>query len=450
MLTITDYLHRTNSWEPLCNYILDYANITVAAGTTPSDLAISWFQKQAKHLIPEEKLYNRIDKKIRDERLGSNNPNKKGGFEFKNETLYPLLYVLNVNEPLDVQHFCRDILHQDELSSRNLEDFLTLCCLKLCCPVAVYEAMLSKYSSEIKSMAKAPQKIVYGVTGEHFDSISSITNIEQMDKYIQNHLSEFSKTRNTRYLMLFDEVGWESWDHEQWKAFFMQYPEHQPCHNNMTEAAMAEFILDVLEYGVTPSMEHDMIQYMHHDEVENKYGNKTIDDCYNRFHLCRNGLSDDQITVLSQADDYKSVFLSPEHYRDIYLQNDATDIPAGVYLLSMITKYYEDEDTPKDKTRPSDIILYEKSDGLLDNVETIGRNRFFTKVDNFLDEVNQELALGGFPPLNRYNLFTKLFIDTFDEIRKENPAAIDFIQIQSLFVERLCFYLKKIADTLSK
>ena len=466
MLAITNYLRRTNSWEKLRDYILDIAKITVSAGEDPSDLAIAWFKNQAMSLITQKDLYDLIDKKIRNYRLGAHNPDKRGGFTFTDYTLYPLLFVLGIKDPMDIQRFCRNTLHQDELSARNLKDFITLCCLKLNCPVDVYASMISKYSEEIKNMESAPRKVLYGVTGDHFDSISSINNTNQLERYVQDHLSEFAKTRNTRYLMLFDEVGWESWGQDQWKDFFNQYPDYDPGYWNMSEADRADFILDVLENGVSPSMEHDLIKYWHHDEFDDSQRkdahnekakrkktleqNKTPEDCYNRFHLCENGLTDEQIGILSKADDYKDAFLSSDAYKKLFFQKATNDIPAGVYLISMLMKYFEDTDAPEDKFRPTDIKLYEKSDGLLDSVTTIGRDRFFTTTDSFIDECNQELALGGFPPLNKYNLFNKLFIDTYEEVRLERPTAIYFVEIQEMFIHRLCHYLKEVADYLSQ
>lgn len=477
---VENYVKKTNSWEDLRNYILQLAKNDAMSGNDPSDIALKWVRKRAKEQLSDSKACEALDRKLRDYRNASMNPETKGDNYFKNSTLYPLLYVLGVCDVMAVQDFCRNVLHQDELSARNLDDFLTLSCLQLRCTKEQYDSLLDKYSEEIKHMPLAPDTFKYGVTGEHLGEIKNFSSVEQLTDYINMHIHEFAKTRNTRYVMLFDEVDWEEWIDLDWKDFFDQHPEYAiPNYQEMSTGEWKDYIKTTRISGISPSMERDIILYMGYDKISIDAGyydtdegrvaakehrrklseeyqggyrtvkqRKSLLDCYHRFRVCdHNGLTDNQINALAEQEDYNKAFLSFDAFDRMFHQRRKSDIPFGVYLLFMLQKYLPDNFLSEESVQSATLSLFERDeDNTVIKMNRVGFERFFTSSDKFIEQCNWELSLAGYPSLSRYNLFAKLFLDTYDEICKEHPEMKRFSEIRALFINRLCQHLKEIAD----
>lgn len=450
-LQIENYIHCDNSWPSLREYVLArFPNII--PGEDPDTAVLRYIQARAKEAITgdnkeNQKLYQSFDRTIRNYKN-----NRFTSIEKAN--LYKLLFTLGLHDIHEIRSFCRDTLHQNELSARSLDDFLVLGCLKLRLSYSGYLKLQAKYKDAVRAMHHVPKTVTYGVTGTFLDQIDhNINSVGALEEYIAAHLNDFAHTRNTPYLMLFDEVDWITWEEEDWQFFFDRNPEFAPSgYQNFTGADWKKYASE------TSKISNELIQQIILFSTTDRYYNEretdpnfidqqyksirdnrdrlrkdseslSLKDYYmHRFTIWEYGLSEEQINTLAQDTGYANAFLSYDTYKALFRRERNVEIPSGVFLISFSQKYF-------DKISQEDLIRYGAD------------YDYYTSCTGFLDECDYMLEVGGFPSLNPYNPFDKLFIDTYYEVRRETRAE-NILAFKSLFFERLCSYLKQIADRL--
>ena len=520
-LHLEDYIdvNKKNSWNSLRDYIIKTFNISLIDDDNP-DKTISKFirDKERNSLLRSElteKEWIDFDKNLR---------NYAGGktCSLERKSLYILMRSLHIDTVEQMSLFMRTALHEQALSARNLDNFITMCSLKLHLSYGEYQSLIDTYNDKIRSMDFAPKKVQNKVTGELSDNINTITSINDIHTLVKANSDIFSLTRNTTYLMFYQfltDVNWTTWNPEDWRDFFDRNPENAPdgyidysnddwddykpfesgiSNEQMQELIMYRYLLDLyhenLEYKDSEYKQYikesvknfknnfvyarqlyaDNIRYEDYnkpsdivispDQKKRKY---LRDSYFNLFSICcENGITEKQISALASNHDFSVAFLSYEEFKNMFnrhvtqnrdiSENKETklgtsqEIKHGVYLLSLLENYefgsrgdeddkyydFDSEDDEDDKYYDFDSE---------DDEDDISTFKLFGDGIDFVETINNILAEGGFPTLNRNNGFDHLFIDTYKEVARENPSYDD---IQNKFLRRLCDYLKEIANLL--
>lgn len=497
-LNISNYLTpRSSSWDSLRDYIItkneSFKKWKIAqeerdiANLTEDKLVLKFIQAEGKSILsPDGNAYRTFDKKIRNYK--NNTEDSNGNFE--RQTLYPLLFVLKINNMNELLLFCRDVLHQQELSAHSLEDFLVMCSLKLGIPYNQYLDLRNKYKEQIDNQPKVSPKINAHMTGDHLDSIASFKNTNDLANYINNHIHDFARKRNTPYNMLFPCVSWLAWQKTEWTHFFNIFKEDAPeGYEDYTEQDWLNYAND--DFGISaelmpklvfftcgvnliydPSRDLEDIKqeiiekYRDYDRkkfktnydliekyrksiiYDEKYGFSMRNYYLNIFSIVKDGLTEEQINTLSNSKNglYKSAFISFDAYRKLYLRKCANvkattePITQGIYLLSLIHFY------------PLIDYKFGEEDDLSDYLPEEEIYELFATDDTIEDQfnyINRILSLGGFPSLNKNDPFNRLFMDTYREVLEENKSSnLSPKDVKAVFLSRFCSYLKQIADAL--
>lgn len=471
-LNALDYINTSshNSWNSLKDYIIKNHNITIDPSNDSDKVVIAYLRDKIIHndFIESENL---TDKSWETFQRNIRNYRNNITMSFDRKNLYLLMRMLNIDTLDEMKVFKRLILHEQEFSARNLYDFITMCCLKLHLNSIEHQALINTYNTKIRCMELAPTIVKDGTTGTLESKIDKISSFNDIPMLIAENSEVFSLTRNTTYLMLYQFVDWRAWDSQEWKEFYDRNPnvapddykyftdsdweDHDPNENGVSNEQMQELIMyRYLDELYDRNLDYKGTAYSHYikDTVKNfrndfvyarqlydsekykKYNkpndilvsptskkeNYLKDSYLELFSICReNGISEDQIYALASHDEFSVAFLTFEEYCNLFKRKTSYEIKHGVYLLSLLENYYFD----KDEDRPLFKIFDDKVD--------------------FVEAIEDILALGGFPSLNPNNGFDHLFIDTYTEIANENHSHDD---IQDEFLCRLCNYLKEIAD----
>lgn len=457
----TNYIQPNNYWDNIKQYIIDRNIFDISSDD--NDIILKSIKESGQAILGDS--YESFRKFI-------SNYSKNQFHSFSRKNLYCLIFTLNIDNINEAQYFCKSIVHQNELSARSLEEFIILCGIKLGLPYSDINNIFITYSDKIQTMPISPSNVQYGKTTEllNFTIVDNINSIEDLYSYLnnENNITFFARTRNTSYLMLFDEIGWELWDSIEWREFFKFYTKYAPTNYlNYTDEEWDSFILDLNNDGISNEMIKDLIIYCytgpsnacinaHLDEfykrksIEHKKAKKKILDqfksnydklanprCelkdyykqrFSSFGLYINPdkpeqfLTEEEIKILSNNREFSTAFLSYKTYQNLYKRNRNVEISSGIFLLSLIQKNSSlDDEYPLD----------------------------FSDPDDFIDRCNEYLYEGGFPSLNTKNNFDKLFIDTYNQTVTMYPDE-DSETTKELFLHSLILNLKAVAAVLKQ
>ncbi|MDE6026291.1 MAG: hypothetical protein K2G45_12675 [Lachnospiraceae bacterium] len=488
VLDINNYLSNYSSWNSLRNYIIETLNLNLELNSdqeTIDKIVIKSIREKSKDILLDESEVSTFDKKIRDYK---NNNQKSLSFERTN--LYRLLFVLEIDDMNEIFSFCRNIIHQQELSARSLDDFIVLCCLKLHISYRDYLKLNKSYEDRIKKMRLADKTLVYHITNEHKDyGIATINSIDALEKYVDEHIDEFARTRNTTYLMLFSCVSWKAWEEQEWINFFNIFSEDAPeNYKSFTMEDWCDFAND--GFGISNELMTKLIFVTYNglifdefidDEhitayIIQKYKEDYEKDCdrpYNKrkydtiykilekyrkdiqgikkslsikdyylrvFSLAQNGLSEEQINILAgKSSPYRNAFMTYDSYRDMYLRKSSSEIKQGVYLLSYIHHY---DTVQGDYMCDENLGEYIPEEHICDLFNPKG------SLDEQFRYINYIMAFGGFPELNENDMFNKLFMDVYKEVMTDASENESPAELKMIFLTKLSDYLKLITDKL--
>lgn len=317
-----------------------------------------------------------------------------------------LCYALNISSIEKANSFLINYAHENELSPRSFEEFLMICGYKF---NANYSDLYNIYiENKNRFDKKSPDKIISGETLKLYELIK-LTNIESIEE-LKDVLNKpeftnyFSKTRNSYYMALFDSVPWDIYSTSNNEEFFNE----------------SEKILNRFSTIIFPDENNSI--------VTNKKLSHTITELYEEYFAMISSnedtpednprLSREEITCLS--DIYSNTFLTYATFRDTLQRKRAVDISGNVYLIKIIS-----------------ILSGDKTDYYYE---------WYTDFTNFtytMTKINNDLIRTGFPALNEYDPFNKLFIDTYKEVISENPKAKSE-ELEILLFQRLRIYLREI------
>ena len=480
------YITQENHWDELCNFIINTKNTKQLAfnddNDDPDTLAKNYIKSCINTIVQENNnLKKEFDSFWKFIRTYANHKH----FSFEKDNLIRLLFILDITDINEIQKFCREIIHQNELSAHSLEDYIVLCSLKLHIPYAEYLHLREKYMPDISNMVIATKKLKPGATG-HFldDAIEIIQNLTDLDEYIQTHLTDFAKTRNNPYLYMFDHVSWEVWTKTEWVPFFDVYPEGAPeNYKSYSDEDWLDFVNN--DAGLDDKTIQNLIIYFYtnnpHDpyvteqEIEEakkvrkilkindykarlrkKAVNVALKSYYlEMFSICDNGLSEEEINILAgKGSPYSDSFITYQKYRDLFSRQLSVGISQGVFLISFIHKYNPDME-----------FIESCEDGSFPNYESYNDYESFAKdvcelfnpdisISDQLKFINGLLSVTGFPVLSSNIPFNKLFIDTLtysmNNLSTHNiETKADFDTNKDFFLRELCFRLKSIARCIS-
>ena len=473
-----NYLINYSSWNSLRDYVINRFNLNISSNYESKNIdnvVINFIRNKSKDILLNDNEIKTFDRKIRDYKN-----NNKSSLSFKKANLYRLLFVLEISDTTEVLSFCRNVIHQQELSARSLDDFIALCCLKLHISYKDYIAIAEKYNEKINQMRLSDTTLVYNITNEHVNSgIAKIKKLDDLENYIDDHINEFAYTRNTTYLMLFSFVSWEVWTMENWINFFKIFPDDAPdnyqeytmvdwddfthsglgisndlmtklifvaCNNIIFDETIdndriTEFIRKKYEidYEKDYRRPYNKRKYDTRYKILEKYRKEiqgpketlTIKDYYMRlFSIVPNGLSEEQIAILSKDESpFKNTFITYDSYRDLYLRKNKTEIKQGLYLLSYIQRFDYIIEDDWEEYFPYDYYA----------------DLFNPKlsIDVQFDSINENiLAKGGFPSLCDTDMFNKLFMDVYKEVMMNAKSSDSPAELKDIFLYKLCDYLK--------
>lgn len=485
-------VNKKNSWNSLRDYVIETFNISLTKDAKTDETISKFIRDKKRNSLLRNELsdeeWRAFDRSLRNYVNGTT-------YSLERKALYILMRSLHIDTVKQMSVFMRTALHEQALSARNLDNFITMCSLKLHLSYNEYQSLIDTYNAKIRSMNFAPKKVQDKVTGELSDKINTITSINDIHNLIEANSDIFSLTRNTTYLMLYQfvtDVNWSNWNPEDWRDFFDRNPadapdgyeyftnddwyDFKPFENGLSNEQMQELImhrylldlyhdnLELKEEVYKPYIKKSVVNFRNNFDyarqlyADNDYKNYNEpsdiiisptkkkkyylkDSYFNLFSICReNGISEEQISALASNPEFSVAFLNFKQFRNMFnrhaTQNKATGKDAE-------TKLGTSQEIKHGIYLLSLLESYDfDAEGDEDDILTF---KLFGDGIDFVKTINNILAEGGFPTLNTNNGFDRLFIDTYNEVVHENPSYDD---IQNKFLRRLCDYLKKIADLL--
>lgn len=381
MLNIKDYCRPRSIWPGISSYAADHA--AGCRGLLPDpftdDDLLDMLKANARQAFPP-KEYDTFRKAITALKKGDTHSLKK-------ENLYRLCYALRLESDIQAQDLFQNYLHQNEISVRSLDGFILTAALKLGLSWADTLALRQDYAAQIASQPLAPKDLTEGHTVEMYHTAidDQIQTREDLIRFLNDPdtLAFFSRTRNTQYLALFDDIGLE-----------VLYDSGQ------------EQIISLLPFQGSPDKE-------------------TIEDYYlSLFGL----LSDDSGDVLSIQEitalckRFEHVFMTYDNFCLLVQRKRLADISSGTFMLNLLKNLLTDE-------QDADHDFY---------VDLRDPEEFTAVCDDIL-------IYFGFPKLDpaRDN-FDRLLLDVHAETLAAHSSVSNSL-FQELYLRELRRYLRLIA-----
>ena len=293
------YITPLSSWSGLFRYAEDHPGFSkgLLPDSFSDDDLLKFIKKQAQDVL-SPKEYDTFRKAFTSLRKGK-------AVSVKRENLYRLFFVLRLGSDTEAQNLLMNYLHQSELSARSLVEFIIIACLKMHLSWTETCDIRNRYAELIASQPLAPDTITEGQTAEVYYSViqDRLHTKEDLCAYLDNpeNTAFFSRTCNTQYLALFDDVQ-----------------------------------LEVLYSG---TQEELVRMYINYGTLERE----TIQDYYYSLF----GLSEEEIMTLAGL--FENVFMSYDNFCLLVQRKRPVNVSSGTFLLGLFKKLYtEEEDTEED------------------------------------------------------------------------------------------------------
>ncbi len=373
MLKILDYCASGSLWNGIASYVRDYR-----AAYSDEEL-LKMLKSNAKKTLPP-KEYDSFRKAVTALHKGT-------ALSLKKENLYRLCFVLELESDTQAQNLFLNYLHQNELSARSLDEFILIAALKLQLSWADACAIRGKYDAQIAAQPVSPGALREGDTAEVYYTVihRQLKTREDLERFLDNpeNLSFFSKTRNTQYLALFDDV------------------ELELLYNDDSE----QTVKLLTNYG---SSEKETIQEYY----------------YSLFGL-QDERSEESLTheeIASLCGVFAHVFMTYDNFCLLVQRKRPVDVSSGTFLLNLLKKLLTDEADSE-----NDFYIN------------------FLDPEEFVEICNDILIYFGFPALNPdCDCFDKLLLDVYAETLDGHPAVTNS-DFQKLYLQNLRKYLRLIA-----
>lgn len=402
-ICIQDYLHEINIWPKIRDYVLEHKEKyelvkTNDRITTIDQQVFETVKRLAKHnLKPSTERDN-----FRHAITGIYNGTAT---TITSENIYRLLFVLNLENDIVTNNFLIHYLNRNELSARNMDEFIIICALRLNLSWEKALNIRDKYNSKHLLYPIAPNQIVEGQTYDFYQNIiaAKVTDINDLEKVLEdkNNYNFWAKTRNTHYLALFYDIAWDTFNSIEL--------DNKPLLPDTTIKLYE--MTDKVAYGTdeTPTVTmkefYNMIFGMHSADDPTNISSDVF-------------LTSEEINSLASV--YPNAFLTYDTFCDLVQRRRNKDITQAVFLIR---------------------ILEELDPNVGEDEECIN----FSNKNDFLRACNNYLLGGGFPSLQPNNIFSKLILDIYDETQEESPKEMTSLEFKRIYFDKLRFYLKQIA-----
>lgn len=381
MLDINDYLTPRSIWPGIFSYVKSHAERyrrLLPEHFTDDDL-LKMLKKNAREIFPPNE-YDSFRKAVTSLRKGDSHSLKK-------ENLYRLCYALKLDLDTQVHALFQDHLHMNELSARSLDDFILIAALRLHLSWEDTSSFRQRYALLAAPQPIAPKDLDEGHTVEMYYTAmdEEIHTREDLVSFLDDpeNLAFFSKTRNTQYLALFDDIE-----------------------------------LEIL-YNGSPEQVINLLPFPDSSEKE------TVQGYYlSLFGLLTDDsgdtLSPEEISALCQK--FEHVFMTYDNFCMLVQRKRPVEISSGTFMLNLLKNLLTDE-------QDADHDFYVD----------------FLDPEEFTDVCNDILIYFGFPVLNpSCDNFDRLLMDVYAETLKEHPDAANTL-FQELYLQNLRKYLRLIA-----
>lgn len=297
-IDVSSYLRPSSAWCGIYSYVQSHADRYPALpqGFSEDEL-LKAMKKNARQVLPARE-YDTFRKAITSLQKGT-------AVSIKQENLFRLLFVLNLPSDTAAQDLLMNYMHQSELSCRNLDEFIVIAALKLQLSWVETDDLRMKYEKEIAAQPLSPEEIAEGQTAEVYYSVlcEKINDVPSLCAYLDvpDNLTFFSRTCNTRYLALFDDVQLET------------------LYNSSSEASVIMYT----DYGCLER--------------------ETMLDYYHALYR----LPEEEIRILTEI--FENVFMSYDNFCLLVQRKRPVNVSSGLFLLGLFKKLLtEEEDIAED------------------------------------------------------------------------------------------------------
>lgn len=425
-LNIKNYVFRFDYWKQIKKYIQDHRK-KYPEDILTSDAALNTFLRSLNRNLKLEDVPGNYREHVnrRTGKIELRIPDESDTFRNFINHIYQnppatidrmnalrLCFALDVGSDQEANNLLRDYLCMNELSIRNLQEFIVTFALRNNLQWTDVHSLLGEYRQSLDQMPTSPSDLDSGKTIDVYEKeLAGITTVEELNNYLNKpeQIHYFAKTRNTLYLALFDDIGLRYSNNTfiLVESLMLSEEEIEEIKKNIKkplDSQKLEHVRESSEYpiilyykclfGLKPNEE-----YSPEDPPEKKN--------YENF------LSIKEITTL--ADVYPDTFMTYGNFTNLVRRTRSLDISVGTYILHLLVTLHSDE---IDYREAKDFLKHGLDDSLLE---------------------------AGFPVLNSENSFQKLVKDTYEDVFNNISLNDQSKDIRLLYLSQLRGYLKEIA-----
>ena len=410
-LNITNYINKFDYWGHLKNYLFEHYNKYNLQPETDDKRILKFLKSRGKLLVLEDTPNNYRMRKGKMRLPEEGDTYRQFIDSLKNDppstisrtNALRLCFTLEVDSDREANNLLRNYMGLNELSPRNLQEFIVIFALRNNYSWNDVFKELGKYHAIIDNMPTAPANLKEGATYEVYSNkLTALKTIDDLEQFLSDPkaLSFFAVTRNTLYLALLEDINLRA------SANGIELTESSMFSPNELKEMKAgvDVSLPVL---IQESRTYPIIDYH-----RNLFGLHSLDG-----DIGVNFLTDEEINALSRI--YKDTFLTYDTFTKLIQRTRNVEVSAGTFLLHLLTTL------GSESADPSGVDFTDKNDFLIHGL------------DDSLFEV-------GFPKLDRQNSFHALVIDSYLEVLNSNIyESSETIRKKTLY--HLRYYLKQIA-----
>ena len=394
-----------DTWGGIRKYVLDHRDKYDV--TDSKDEVIKAILRENGREIFDNKTYETF-RKLLDGLVRESDGTKPN--TISRENAYRILYALKIDNKRDANDLLTGYLNQQELCPRSLKEFVILSGYKINLSWEEVQDIIKEYDEDIKKMPATPLKLEYGRTIEMAHAIENteIRSLEDIRRLIEENREYFSRTRNTQFLDFFDDLD------------FSRMEKGEECFEYIRKIRTQiewEFITKDLDDKDKREDELELKSlHIFCYELDSYYGYSPVEWV---------AFSQEDINRLAVI--FPNTFISYGNFCLYLNRKNVTDMCGGLYFFKLLRELV-----------PEDCLEDEESDAVIRVVN-------YADFDETVGLLSRMLSEDGFPFINRFDPFYRLFLDTYREVLEENPNCPSS-EIQAALFLRLVRYLRQILE----
>lgn len=347
MLNIANYVNHFNYWDQIKKFLEDNHKIYNLNIPIDDETLFKFLKDSSANLGKDKTTFQKFIKALFIDHTHTT----------KRKNILKLCFALNLSSIDSANRFLMNYMSEKELSSRNLEEFVILCALRCHLSWSDVVSILDAHKQLIDQQPLAPTDKVNEInnqTRKIFENyVSHINSLQDLEEAlnIKELQCSFSRTRNTHYLALLDDV--------------------------------------IFDIGNTFS---DL------EELSDELDCYTIQSYYNnmfKMHSLDSDIGDNFLTqqeINQLITIFPDVFMNYGLFADLVSRRRSLDVPSGTYLLHLLLTI-DTQDT--DLTTPKEFID-EYLDHYLNNAgfPSLNTSKGFDKlvIDTYYETLEESLS----------------------------------------------------------